>query len=60
MESIIEGLEGTRVYIDDLIVWGSTPAQHNERLLNLLKRIQLSGLKLKESKYQFGVIEITF
>ena len=29
MESIIEGLEGTRVYIDDLIVWGSTLAQHN-------------------------------
>ena len=58
MESIIEGLEDTRVYIDDLIVWGSTLAQHNERLLNLLKRIPLSGLKLKESKCQFGVTEI--
>ena len=58
MESIIEGLEGTHVYIDDLIVWGSTLAQHNERLLNLLKRIPLSGLKLKESKCQFGVTEI--
>ena len=60
MESIIEGLEGTCVYIDDLIVWGSTLAQHNERLLNLLKRIQLSGLKLNESKCQFGATEITF
>ena len=24
MASIIEGLEGTRVYIDDLVVWGKT------------------------------------
>lgn len=61
MESIIEGLEGIRVYIDDLIVWGSTLALHNERLLNLLKRIQLSGLKLNESKCQFRFsTEITF
>ncbi|GAA6101343.1 uncharacterized protein K02A2.6-like [Tachysurus ichikawai] len=32
MESIIEGLEGTRVYIDDRVVWGNTKQQHDERL----------------------------
>ena len=39
MESIIEGLEGTRVYIDDLMVWGTTRQQHNERLKKLLHRV---------------------
>lgn len=58
MESIIAG--GTRVYINDVIVWGSTLALPNERLLNLLERIQLSSLKLNESKCQFGVTEVTF
>lgn len=60
METIIEGLEGTRVFIDDIIVWGATLQQHNDRLLTLLKRIQSSGLKLNENKCQFGAREITF
>ncbi|KAJ8381351.1 hypothetical protein SKAU_G00021290 [Synaphobranchus kaupii] len=60
METIIEGLEGVRVYIDDLVVWGSTPQQHDERLLKLLKRVHLSGLKFNKKKCQFGATEITF
>ncbi|KAJ8344626.1 hypothetical protein SKAU_G00288190 [Synaphobranchus kaupii] len=60
METIIECLEGVRVYIDDLVVWGSTPQQHNERLLKLLKRVQLSGLKFNKKKCQFGATEIAF
>lgn len=60
MESIIEGLEGTRVYIDDLVVWGTTRQQHNERLKKLLHRVKQSGLKLNRKKCQFGVTEMTF
>ena len=37
MESIIEGLEGTRVYIDDLVVWGKTRQEHDKRLKDLLQ-----------------------
>ena len=60
MEHIIEGIEGVRVYIDDIVLWGSTLAQHNERLLKVLQRIQKYGLKLNRAKCQFGVTEITF
>lgn len=60
MESIIEGLEGTRVYIDDLVVWGTTQQQHDERLEKLLQRIKKSGLKLNRDKCLFSVTEMTF
>ena len=60
MASIIEGLEGTRVYIDDLVVWGKTRQQHDERLEKLLQRVKKSGLKLNRDKCLFGVTEMTF
>lgn len=60
MESIIEGLDGTRVYIDDLVVWGQTRQQHDERLEKLLQRVKKSGLKLNRDKCLFGVTEMTF
>ncbi|KAI3359277.1 hypothetical protein L3Q82_002792 [Scortum barcoo] len=60
MEHIIEGIEGVRVYIDDIVLWGSTLEQHNERLIKVLQRIQHYGLKLNRAKCQFGVKEIAF
>ena len=33
MVSLLEGIIGVRVYIDDIIVWGANPEEHDERLL---------------------------
>lgn len=60
MEQIIEGLEGVRVYIDDIIVWGSTLQEHNQRLYKVMERIKKYGLKLNKNKCEFGVKEILF
>lgn len=60
METLIEGLEGVRVYIDDLVVWGSTLEQHDQPLLKLMERIRAHDLKLNKKKCLFGVTEITF
>ncbi|XP_039890321.1 uncharacterized protein K02A2.6-like [Simochromis diagramma] len=60
MEHIIEGLEGVRVYVDDIIIWGSTMQEHNERLIRVFERVRKYGLKLNKSKCQFGVQEIVF
>ncbi|XP_061129807.1 uncharacterized protein K02A2.6-like [Syngnathus typhle] len=60
MESMIEGLDGTRVYIDDLVVWGKTQQQHDERLEKLFQRVKKHGLKLNRDKCLFGVKEMTF
>ncbi|KAJ8400542.1 hypothetical protein AAFF_G00393110 [Aldrovandia affinis] len=37
MERIIEGIDGVRVYVDDLVLWGSTLQQHNERITKVLQ-----------------------
>ncbi len=60
MEHITEGTEGVRVYVDNIILWGSTLEQHNEQLIRVLQRIQRYGLKLNRAKCQFGVNEIIF
>lgn len=60
IERITEGLVGTRVYIDDIVVWGNTRQEHDERLTRLLQRVQESGLKLNKEKCQFGVKEVVF
>lgn len=60
MEHIIEGIEGVRVYVDDIVLWGSTIEQHNKRLMDVLQRVQKYGLKLNKDKCQFGAKEITF
>lgn len=60
MEQIIEGLEGVRVYIDDIIVWGSSLQEHNQRLYKVMGRIQKYGLKLNRTKCEFAVQEILF
>ncbi|CAI5638743.1 unnamed protein product [Oreochromis niloticus] len=60
MEHMIEGIEGVRVYMDDIILWGSTLQQHNERLAKVLERVKRYGLKLNRAKCQFGVGDITF
>ncbi|KAI7800948.1 hypothetical protein IRJ41_015739, partial [Triplophysa rosa] len=60
MEHVIEGLEGVRAYVDDIVVWGSSVQEHNQRLIQLLERIRKHGLKLNRAKCLFGVTEMTF
>lgn len=60
MEHMSEGIEGVRVYMDDIILWGSTLQQHNERLAKVLERVKRYGLKLNRAKCQFGVGDISF
>lgn len=60
MDNMLEGLEGVRCYVDDVVIWGSTLQQHNERLIKVLQRVHEHGLKLNRAKCQFGVQEITF
>lgn len=41
------------VYLDDLIVFGATLEEHEQRLLKVLDRLQEEGLKLSLDKCQF-------
>ena len=60
ISEIIEGLEGTRNSQDNIIVWGETLAEHNNRASKVMTKIRESELKLNKSKCVFGVQSITF
>ena len=54
MENVFEGLEGVRVYIDDVIIWApETPGQLNRRVQSALQRVHKYGLRLNKEKCQF-------
>lgn len=55
-----EHLDGVDTSMDDVIIWGSTETEHNERLKNVLEATRKANLKLNKEKCQLGVKELTF
>ena len=45
---------------DDIIVWGNSKLEYDNRLERVLKRISSAGLKLNKEKCRFGEKEIVF
>ncbi|CAF1038215.1 unnamed protein product, partial [Brachionus calyciflorus] len=60
IEQVLSGLKGTMNIHDDIIVYGSNKAEHDERLEAVLKRLNESGLTLNESKCEFCKQSLTF
>lgn len=50
MESILAGLEGVVVYLDDIMVFGRSQEEHDRRLKLVLDRMQELGIFLNEEK----------
>ena len=48
------------VYLDDVIVFSSTPEEHLERLEAVFKKLSEAGLKLKPSKCKFFQSSLTY
>ena len=53
-------LEICLAYLDDIIVFSSTPEQHLERLEKVFRRLQEANLKLKPSKCSLMQTEVSF
>ncbi|CAG9110788.1 unnamed protein product [Plutella xylostella] len=60
IESVLAGIDGVCVFIDDIAVTGPTRQIHLERLELVLKRLQEAGLKLKKNKCEFFQDSITY
>ncbi|CAC5409350.1 unnamed protein product [Mytilus coruscus] len=57
---IIQIAKGVETDIDDILVWGTTRKEHDDRLRSVLNRCQEVGLTLNAEKCKFRVKEVTY
>ena len=53
IESLLQGIKGAVVYLDDILISGSTEAEHLKMLDEVLKRLSEAGLRVKQEKCMF-------
>ena len=60
MESILAELDGVQVYLDDVIVWGKTEAEHDVRLKQVVQRMHERNATLNWKKCSIRVSSVQF
>ncbi|CAH8628181.1 unnamed protein product [Schistosoma guineensis] len=62
MQTVLQGLVPHQclIYLDDIIIYGNTPEQHNANLKAVLQRIKQHNLKVKPSKCRLLQKEVLF
>ena len=60
VQQIFEKVPGAKVYIDDILIWGRTIEEHDQRLKMALDTARANGLKLNAGKCQYRQTDITF
>ena len=60
MDGLLAGLPGVCVYIDDIIVTGTTVEEHRANVKRVLQKLESAGLKLKRNKCAFGVSSVSY
>ena len=53
MQQVLQGLRGVDCFIDDVLVWGTTRGEHDERLRLVLDRCKANGVRLQPGKCMF-------
>ncbi|RXN12724.1 Transposon Tf2-6 poly [Labeo rohita] len=57
---VIEGLPGVVCHMDDVLIWGESQAQHDQRLHTVLARNEKAGITLNLEKCELGRQEVKF
>ncbi|UYV73824.1 K02A2.6-like [Cordylochernes scorpioides] len=60
MINLLEGQSEVNCHLDDIVIWGATQEEHDERLRCVLRKLQDSGMTLNKEKCIFSVKEIKF
>lgn len=60
MSSLLAGIQGTAVLLDDIVISGSNMKTHNTRLQMVLQRLQEAGLRVNKGKCAFAVPWVQF
>ncbi|KAJ8868273.1 hypothetical protein PR048_029789 [Dryococelus australis] len=53
MEQLLSGLQGVAMFLDDIVIAGSSVQEHDERLKEVLHRINEVGMTLNKGKLRF-------
>ena len=60
MESLLQGIPHVAVFLDDILITGTTNDEHLASLREVLSRMEKAGLRLKETKCKFFQEEIEY
>ena len=60
ISQLFEGLEGVETDIDDILVWGRSRQEHDDRLRTVLNKCQEVGLTRNAEKCKIKMKEITY
>jgi len=60
MSDILRDLDGVVNYIDDILIFGSTQAEHDARLEQVLAKLEAKGIRLNKDKCIMSCTEIDF
>jgi len=62
MNTALSGLVGTktRIYLDDIVIWGATIEEHNQRLVEVFDGLRAQSLKLEPDKCECLRKEVYF
>ena len=60
MSHMLSGLQGVACMMDDVLVFGQTKAEHDQRLKAVFERINNAGATLNADKCEFSVDKVKF
>jgi len=60
VRKILDGLEGCVSILDDILIYGRTVAEHDERLHRVLDRLVKYNAMVRQDKCVIGVPEVDF
>ncbi|XP_065188286.1 uncharacterized protein K02A2.6-like [Sycon ciliatum] len=60
MDQILQGIPGVVCFYDDILITGATPAEHDERLRQVLERLAEFGVRLRLEKCVLSVDQVRY
>lgn len=60
MEDLVQGMSCCAVYLDDIIITGSSNEEHRNKVKELFQRLSRYGLRCKEDKCQFACQQVEY
>ena len=60
MENLLQGIKGVSVYIDDILITGTTKQEHLSNIGQVLQRLEKAGMRLKKEKCAFLLPSVSY